>query len=137
MSLSQSAGEWAITAEPEMRFSTDGRPWLKIRGVSKDRKYNQETKEWTDGDPCYMDIVVNGKLAENVAESVTVGDSIVVIGVISQREWKSEDGKSQKAYSLRADSVGVSAKFHPVKIANGKVHSAPATLPPQEAGAPF
>jgi single-strand DNA-binding protein len=136
MSLSHSAGEWGIVTEPEMRFSNDGKPWLKIRGVSKDRKFIRETNTWEDGEPCYMDIVVNGKMAENLAESVGIGDQIIVIGSIAQREWKTDDGKTQKAYTLRADSVGVSTRYVPVsKLVMEKKPAA--AFPNEEAGAPF
>lgn len=111
MSLPVIHGEFGVVQDPDMRFSDDGKPWMKIRGVAKDRKMNPTSKEWEDGDPCYIDIVVGGKLAENLAESVIKGDAIIVSGKLHQREWVGDDGKTQKAYSLRADSVGVSTRF--------------------------
>jgi single-strand DNA-binding protein len=111
MSLPSISGEFGVVQDPELRISGD-RPWVKIRGVAKDRK-KSDSGEWEDGDPCYIDIIVGGKIAENLMESVTKGDAIIVTGTLTQREWVGEDGKNQKAYSIRAASVGVSTRFGP------------------------
>jgi single-strand DNA-binding protein len=113
MALPTISGSFGVSQEPDLRFSNDNKPWLKIRGVAKDRKYNSATKDWEDGDPCYIDIIVDGKTAENLYESVAIGDEIVVSGKLSQREWTGDDGKKQKAYTLRADTAGVSTRFSP------------------------
>ena len=111
-------GEFGVVAEPEMRFSTDGKPWLKIRGASKERRFNTETRQYEDveGSTLYIDITVGGKIAEHLAESVTVGDLITVVnGTLSMREWENDSGVKQKAYSIRANEVGVSTRFGPAK----------------------
>jgi len=106
-------GEFGIVQPPELRAGQDGKPWAKVRGVAKDRKYNSNTSEWEDGEPCYLDIVCGGKMAENLIESVVVGDCILVSGTLTQREWESADGKKQKAYSLRAKEIAVSLRYAP------------------------
>lgn len=109
MSLPTISGEFGVVQEPELRINGD-RPWVKIRGVAKDRRQSP-SGEWEDGEPCYIDIVIGGKIGENLMESVTIGDAIIVTGTLSQREWVGVDGKNQKAYSIRASSVGVSTRF--------------------------
>lgn len=113
MALPSISGEFGVVQEPDLRFDSDSKPWLKIRGVAKNRKYNSATKEWEDGDPCYIDIIVDGKTAENLYESIAIGDAIVVSGRLAQREWDGEDGKKQRAYTIRAESAGVSTRFTP------------------------
>ena len=100
MSLPTITGEFGIVADPELKFADGGRSWIKIRGVAKDRKRGTNG-EWEDGDPCYMDIIIGGKIAENTMESVTKGDNIVVTGTLKQ-----------KAYSIQASSIGVSTRFN-------------------------
>ena len=138
MSLPIITGEFGVVQEPDMRFGDDGRPWLKIRGKAADRKFNADTKEWSDGDPCFVDIVVGGKIAENLMDSITTGDTIIVSGKLTQREWES-DGKKQKAYSIRADSAGVSTRFTPAKTpkAGGNSSAAPVAAASFDEGAPF
>ena len=128
--LPQIYGEFGVVFEPELRFSTDGKAWVKIRGAAKDRTFNADTKEWEDkGDPCYLDIVFGGKASENIVESVTVGDTITVSGRLQQREYEHE-GQKRKDYQIRADYVGVGVRFNPAptpKMMESKGGSAPAT----------
>ena len=123
------SGEFGIVADPEMRFSTDGKPWLKVRAVAKDRRYNSETRQYEDveGSTLYIDITVGGKTAENLAESVGKGDNITVVnGSLTMREWTNSAGAPQKAYSIRANEVGVSTRFNPVKPTKVQQAAAPA-----------
>ena len=106
-------GEFGVVQEPEIRFNDSGRPWAKIRGVAKDRRRGP-SGEWEDGDPCYIDILIGGKQAENIVESVTVGDAIIVSGELTMREYE-VDGKKQKGYSIRAKTCGVSVQFTPAR----------------------
>jgi len=103
------SGEFGVVQEPELRFNDDGRAWAKLRGVAKDRRKNA-AGEWEDGDATFIDILVSGRAAENLVESVVVGDAIAVTGKLKQREWQT-DGKTMKAYSILADNVGVSIRF--------------------------
>lgn len=107
-------GEFVIVADPEMRFSTDGKPWAKVRAVAKDRRKNANG-EWEDGDTCFIDIIVGGKTAEYLVESAGKGDSIVVQGKLNYRQWESDDGRKNQSYSIRADNIGVSVKFGTAK----------------------
>lgn len=108
------SGMFGVVDTPDIRFGDDGSAWVKLRGVAKDR-FKNKSGEWEDSDPTYMDIIVSGKNAENLAESVTKGDAIVVSGKLVQREWTNAEGQKQKAYSIRAQDVGVSTQFTPAK----------------------
>lgn len=110
------ANEFGIVQEPELRFSDSGSAWLKIRGKAQDRAYNPETKEWENkGDALFIDIIVSGKAAEHLFESAGVGDSIVVIGRMQQREWTTKEGEKRQSTQIRAESVGVSVRFGAAK----------------------
>lgn len=108
------SGEFGVVAAPELRFNDNGNPWLKVRGVAKDRRKNQKG-EWEDREPCFIDIIVSGKQAENLAESITIGDAILVNGELTMREYETDDGRRQKAYSIRARNCGVSVQFTPAR----------------------
>jgi single-strand DNA-binding protein len=109
-------GEFGVVFEPELRFNDSGNAWIKIRGAASDRAYNAETKQWEQkGDTTYLDIIMGGKLAENLAESVTVGDQIVVSGELAQREWTTDEGEKRVSYQIRARSIGVGLVSGPAK----------------------
>ena len=112
MNMPVIANEFGIVQEPELKFSPSGAPWLKVRGKAQDRAYNADTKEWEDkGDPLYIDIIVSGKAAENLYESATIGDSIVVVGRLVQREWTNNEGEKRSTQQIRADSVGIGMRY--------------------------
>ena len=73
--LPEISGEFGVVQAPDLRFSDDGSPWVKVRGVAKDRKFNKETNEWVDGDLCYLDILIGGKPAENLCEGRVAVDN--------------------------------------------------------------
>jgi single-strand DNA-binding protein len=101
-------GEFGVVFEPEIKFNDSGVAWIKIRGAANDRVYNPESKEWEQkGETTFLDIIMGGKLAENLAESVTVGDQIVVSGDLQQREWTTNEGEKRVSYQIRAKTVGV------------------------------
>lgn len=106
------ASEFGVVKEPEIMFGSEGKAWAKVRCVAKDRIRDAMGK-WADGDPLFIDVIVNVG-AEHLVESVTVGDSIIAIGKLSQREYE-KDGVKHSIMQFRADSVGVSVKFGPAK----------------------
>jgi single-strand DNA-binding protein len=106
------ASEFGVVKEPEIMFGSEGKAWAKVRCVAKDRTRDAMGK-WTDGDPLFIDVIVNVG-AEHLVESVTVGDSIIAIGKLSQREYD-KDGVKHSIMQFRAESVGVSVKFGPAK----------------------
>lgn len=104
-------GDFVAVADPELRFSGEGKPWAKVRAVAKDRK--KVDGNWVDGETCFIDLLISGKAAENVAESVVKGDPMVITGRLILREWETNEGRKMSAYSVRVDEVGISLKFSP------------------------
>jgi single-strand DNA-binding protein len=110
------SAEMGVVFDPELRFNDSGNAWVKIRGAAADRAYNPETKEWEQkGDTTYLDIIVGGKQAEHIAESITVGDQIIVHGELVQKEWTTNEGEKRTSYQIRARSIGVSMVGGPAK----------------------
>jgi hypothetical protein len=75
MPLPSITGEFGVI-DLDLRFSEKGTAWVKIRAIAKDR-VRDNNGQWTDGDPLFIDIVVNSG-AEHLCESVTNADSIGV-----------------------------------------------------------
>ena len=107
-------GEFGVVADPELRFSEKGNAWLRIRGVAKDR-VRDANGQWSDGPALFIDIVMIGKTAEHLAESVSKGDSIIVQGRLEPSEWTDKEGNKQTAIRLRAEEAGVSGRWNPAR----------------------
>lgn len=110
MALPTVTGEFGIVGTPELRFSNDGKPWMKIRGVAKSRKRGANGA-WTDGESTFIDIIVFDGLATNLTEqNLAQGDSITVTGRLAMREWE-QDGQKRTTYQITADSIGMSVRW--------------------------
>jgi single-strand DNA-binding protein len=106
------ASEFGIAKLPEIMFGKEGKAWAKIRCVAKDR-VRDAMGQWADGEPLFIDVIVNSG-AEHLVDSVTVGDSIIAIGKLVQRDYE-KDGVKHSILQFRAESVGVSVKWGPAK----------------------
>lgn len=106
-------GEFGVVADPELRFSEKGSAWVKVRGIAKDR-IRDNTGNWTDGDPLFIDIVLGGPSSEHLYESIVKGDTILVTGKLKQREYE-KDGEKRTVIEIRADNIGVSVRWNPAK----------------------
>ena len=113
MPLPRVTAEVGIVADPEIKFSGAGKAWCSLRCVAKDRK--KEGAEWVDGDPLWLSVVVFGREAENLAESVVKGDLINVTGKLEINEWETTEGEARKDIRIVADTIGVSLKWNPAK----------------------
>jgi single-strand DNA-binding protein len=117
MSLASVVGEFGIVTEPQARFSDAGKAWVTFRGVTKERVRGSDGA-WTDGNRTFIDVVVFGKEAENLVESAKVGDTVIVVGKMQQREWVEDDGTKRAAYRVVADQIGMSLKWSAYSATN-------------------
>lgn len=106
------SGEFGIVSDPELTFASNGNARLKLRVIAKDRK-RDSNGNWTDGDPWFGDVVVWGKTAENLMESVAKGDSVVIASAKAQMWTSEKDGQKRTGYEYVADMIGVSVRWKP------------------------
>lgn len=112
--------EGRLVADPELRFASTGTAVGSFRLVAADRKLNQSTNQWEDGDTLWLKVTCFKKLAENVIESVAKGDLVVVTGKLKTDEWTTDQGEKRSAPALIADTVSVSLAFRTVPHGAGR-----------------
>jgi single-strand DNA-binding protein len=105
-----------VVRDPELRFAATGTPVAKIRCVATGRRFNKDTQEWEDGDKFWVDVTAFKRLAENVAESITQGALINVVGRIKTDEWEGQDGSKKSASVIIADSIALALDFDAAKV---------------------
>lgn len=110
MPLPTVTGEFGVVGTPDVRFTSDGKPFIKIRGMAKSRKRGANGA-WTDGDTTFINIIVWDQLATNLIEQgINNQDSITVTGRLMSREYEHE-GQKRTEYQITADSVGMSLRW--------------------------
>ena len=69
-----------LTRDPEIRYTAGGAAKASF-GVAVSRRFKDDaTGEWKDADTSFFDVTAWRSMAENVAESITQGTRVVVIG---------------------------------------------------------
>ena len=71
----------------------------------------KEGDVWKDGPPSYFQCTAWRQIAENLAESVTEGQRVVVIGTMAQREYETKEGEKRSVWDVTVDEVGPSLRF--------------------------
>lgn len=133
MSLPEISLTGGITTQPDLKYGPTGQAVAKFRVVCKDRKRDVSTGAWADDNdhPLYLTVTVFGKPGENLAESVWIGDQIVVTGRLTMSEWTDDAGNKRTSYEVTATSAGVATAFGPAKtervIRDSASESEPAT----------
>ena len=132
-------GEFGVVAEPEVAFSEAGNCWMKIRGGARKSVRDATTGQWTDGDPCYIDIIIFGKQAENLVDSVRMGDAIIVSGRLEMQTWDDKNtGEKRQGYRVVAEEAGVSVRRHAAKTPRALgTDEKPADAAPAPSDPPF
>lgn len=103
-------GEFGVVADPEPSFSDKGNAWLRLRVVAKDRVRDQNGT-WSDGDPMFLNALVFGKQAENLTDSISKGDTIVLIGRLKPNKWTDKEGVEHNDVQIAVDEIAVSVRW--------------------------
>lgn len=98
-----------VGADPMLKFTQKGDAWCTFRIAHTARVKNGD--EWKDGQTTWVGVSAWRTLAENVAESITKGTSVIVSGRLEQRDWETQDGERRTSYEIVADEVGLALSF--------------------------
>ena len=99
-----------LVADPELRYTSDGKPVASFTIASSQRVYNKQTGQWEDGEATFLGCTAWSKLAEGVA-TLGKGQRVIATGVLRQRRWEGQDGQKRSKMELSADDVGTSVLF--------------------------
>ena len=104
-----------LTDDPELRYTPNGAAVVKFR-VAVNRRYQDQQGQWKDGETSYF--TVNGwrTLAENVAESLTRGSRVVVVGRLQMRSWETQEGDKRTVTEIEADEIAPSLRWATAKV---------------------
>lgn len=104
-----------LTADPELRFTSSGAAVTNFTVASTPRTFDKASGEWKDGEALFLRCNIWKQAAENVAESLTRGARVVVVGRLKQRSWE-KDGQKHTSLELEADEVGPSLRYATAKV---------------------
>lgn len=83
-----------------------GVPWVLFRVASTPSYFDQATRTWRDLETIWISVKAWRSLAQNAADSLEVGDPIVVIGKVRTEKWTTQDGQPRESTVLEANLIG-------------------------------
>jgi single-strand DNA-binding protein len=104
-----------VTRDPELRYTPNGAALVKF-GVAVNRRFKDESGQWKDGETSFFDITAWRTLAENIAESVTQGTRVVVVGRLRTNSWETPEGDKRTKIEIEAEEIGPSLKWATAKV---------------------
>lgn len=110
--------EGNLASDPEVGVSNNGTEWARFSVAVNDRRLNEETQQWENGDVVFHNVATFGRQAKNVAESLKKGDSVLVTGDLRFSTFTDKDGNTREQRQIVADNVAASLKFTTVQIAD-------------------
>ena len=117
------AGEPQITIvgnlveDPELRFTPNGVAVARFRVASTPRTFDRNTNDWKDGETTFLTCSVWRQYAENVAESLTKGARVIIVGRLRQRSYETNAGEKRTVYEVDVDDVGPALRNATAKVA--------------------
>ncbi len=111
MSLPTISGTARLVDDPELRFTPNGKAVAKVRLAFSDRRKNEATGQWEDGDKVFLEASVWNEEAEHVAESLQRGLEVLVSGKLRQREYEAKDGSKRVVYELMFATIAPTLKY--------------------------
>lgn len=100
-----------LTSDPELRFTPNGVAVVTVNVAKNKRIFNKVTQEWEDGGASYFRGTVWRDQAENVASSLSKGDSVVVIGEIEQENYETKEGEKRTSFKINIEEIAPSLRF--------------------------
>ncbi|KIF67581.1 hypothetical protein HY68_01360 [Streptomyces sp. AcH 505] len=115
MPLPTMTGVGRLTADPELRFTANGKAVADISLAFNSRRLNQQTQQWEDADVFYVRGSLWERHAENVVETLAKGMEVLVTGELRTESWEKDGVKSSRP-ALLIRSIAPSLAFSVAKV---------------------
>lgn len=112
-----------LTADAELRFTPGGAAVANFTVASTPRTYDKAKQEWVDGEALFLRCNIWREAAENVAESLTRGQRVIVMGKLKQRSYENNQGEKRTAIELEVEEVGPSLRYATARISKNEKSS--------------
>ena len=99
-----------LTADPEMRTTSNGGTVANLTIVSTPRQFNRNSGQWEDGEALFLhcsawDSQYN-PMASNIQASLSKGMRVIAQGRLVQRSYQDRDGNNRTVVEMRLDEIG-------------------------------
>lgn len=93
-----------VIAEPELRYTANGKAVLNMRFAFNDSRFNDQTRQWENTRAFYVDGTAWEDVALRLADTIRSGDQVYVEGRLETQEWE-KDGQKRSKPNLTVRTV--------------------------------
>lgn len=115
-----------LTGDPELRFTPSGAAVASFTVASTPRTFDSKTNEWKDGETIFLRCSVWRQYAENVAESLTKGARVIVVGKLKQRSYEDKEGIKRTSIECDVEDIGPALRNATARVTKTAGGAAPA-----------
>ena len=105
-----------LTADPELRTTSQGSAVCNLTIASTPRTYNRQTGQWEDGQPLFLRCSAWRDLATHCAQSLAKGMRVIAQGRLQQRSYQAQDGSNRTVLELQIDDIDPSLRYATTQV---------------------
>lgn len=105
-----------LTADPELRTTSQGSAVCNLTIASTPRTYNRQTGQWEDGQPLFLRCSAWRDLATHCAQSLAKGMRVIAQGRLQQRSYQAQGGSNRTVLELQIDDIGPSLRYATTQV---------------------
>lgn len=109
-----------VATAPRHIVTSEGLPITSFRLASTQRRYDNATEKWVDGETNWYTITAFRQLAINAAGSIAKADRILVTGKLRIRDWENGE-RSGTNIDVEADAFGHDLSWGTATFTRGSV----------------
>ena len=105
-----------IVADPELRMSQAGKPWVTFRLACTPRVKDRDSGEWGDGETTWVGCKAYSDYAANIDQSLRKGTRVIVQGRLSTRTYTDNSGVERSSLDLEVEAIGPELRFATAQV---------------------
>jgi single-strand DNA-binding protein len=95
--------------DPELRFTPQGKAVVSLNVVTS-KSVKTDDGKWENQEETWWRVTAWEQLAENIADSLTKGDPVIIVGRSFMDSYTDKDGNERQSLKVNAYNVGVDLK---------------------------
>jgi single-strand DNA-binding protein len=105
-----------LTADPELRFTSQGLAVANFTIASTPRVRDRQSGEYKDGEALFLRCSIWRDYAEHVASSLGKGQRVIAQGKLKQRSYETREGEKRTTVELEVEEIGPSLRYATAQV---------------------
>lgn len=104
-----------VVTDPRLHDTADG-AIARFDVAAHERHFDPVTHQWVDTGTTLLPCSIGLQGAQHVATSLTIGNRVLITGVLRKRDWEDTTGDKRYAYEVDAIEVAISLNYASARV---------------------